>query len=135
MQIREIHIDGFGIFHDRHIRNIPSGASVLYGPNEFGKTTLLNFIRRILFGFRTPASSAQYPALTGGSYGGKLVCEFSNGQVVTIARKEGRFGGPVTLYMGSREVEGQEELNKLLGQITQKFYENVYAMDWMSCRQ
>ena len=128
MQIREIHIDGFGIFHDRHIRNIPTGASVLYGPNEFGKTTLLNFIRRILFGFRTSASTAQYPALAGGSYGGRLVCEFSNGQVVTIARKEGRSGGPVTLYMGSRETEGQEELNRLLGQVTQKFYENVYAI-------
>jgi len=67
MQIREIHIDGFGVFRDRHIRNLASGANILYGPNEFGKSTLLNFVRRMLFGFKTPANASEYPALAGGS--------------------------------------------------------------------
>ncbi|MCH8070051.1 MAG: AAA family ATPase, partial [Candidatus Marinimicrobia bacterium] len=56
MQIREIHIDGFGIFSNTHITGMIQGINVIYGPNEFGKTTLLEFIRRILFVF--PWSSA-----------------------------------------------------------------------------
>jgi uncharacterized protein YhaN len=125
MQLREIHIDGFGVLRDKHITGISSGANVLYGPNEFGKSTLLEFVRRMLFGFR---GANPYPALSGGTYGGKLVCELSSGNVITISRKEGRSGGIVKIIADSAELSGQEELGRILGPITQKFYENVYAI-------
>ena len=53
MRISEIHIDGFGILADKHIIGLIPGINAIYGPNEFGKSTLLAFIRRILFGFPT----------------------------------------------------------------------------------
>lgn len=53
MQLREIHIDGFGIFANKRIKGLAPGINIIYGKNEFGKTTLLEFIRRILFGFPT----------------------------------------------------------------------------------
>ena len=65
MQLREIHIDGFGVFCDKHVTGLTSGVNVVYGPNEFGKSTLLAFLRRILFGFRVPSSANQYPAVSG----------------------------------------------------------------------
>ncbi len=125
MQLREIHIDGFGIICNKHVTGISSDTNVLYGPNEFGKSTLLEFVRRMLFGFR---GANPYPALSGGAYGGRLVCELANGKIITISRKEGRSGGLVKISTDSAELSGQEELNKILGLITQKFYENIYAI-------
>lgn len=130
MQIREIHIDGFGIFSNTHITGMIQGINVIYGPNEFGKTTLLAFIRRVLFGFpslRSPSVNP-YPALSGGAYGGKLICELNNNKIIVIHRTKGTHGGSVTIQMDSRELGGQEELDGLLDHITKTFYENVYAI-------
>ena len=129
MQIREIHIDGFGIFNDSHFSGLTSGINVLYGCNEFGKSTLLSFIRRILFGFpRTSSKVNPYPALNGGTYGGRIVCELANGQVVAIARGDGPHGGSVTISYDSKYLNGQGELNDMLGPLSRALYENVYAI-------
>lgn len=128
MQLMEIHIDGFGVFCDKHVTDLSSGVNVLYGPNEFGKSTLLAFIRRILFGFRVSSNTNPYPAVSGGAYGGRIVCQLANSSVITISRNQGRSGGPVVTITDSGEIPGQEELNKIIGRISEKFYENVYAI-------
>ncbi|MGA1791340.1 MAG: ATP-binding protein [bacterium] len=129
MQIREIHIDGFGIFSDRHIAGLGPGINIVYGDNEFGKSTILEFIRRILFGFpRSSPGTNPYPALAGGPYGGKLVCELKNGKMVTIARTTGTHGGQVSLLMDSHEFSGQDAVSQILDHITRTFFENVYAI-------
>jgi len=128
MQLREIHIDGFGVFFNKHATELSSGTNVLYGPNEFGKSTLVAFIRRILFGFRAPTGANPYPALAGGAYGGRIVCQLTNGEIITISRKEGRSGGPLKVTTDSAELSRQEELNKILAGISERFYENVYAI-------
>jgi len=129
MQIREIHIDGFGIFTDKHITGLTSGINIIYGPNEFGKTTLLDFIRRILFGFpRISTSTNPYPAVHGGAYGGRMICELDSGERIIISRVQGAHGGSITISTGSGELSGQDNLDNILGHITKTFYENVYAI-------
>ncbi|SFI37982.1 AAA family ATPase [Planctomicrobium piriforme] len=51
MQLREIEIDRFGIWQDVTLPFNERGITVLYGPNEAGKSTLLRFIRGVLYGF------------------------------------------------------------------------------------
>ncbi|MCD6568155.1 MAG: AAA family ATPase [Dehalococcoidia bacterium] len=129
MQIREIHIDGFGIFTDKHLTGLTSGINVIYGPNEFGKTTLLDFIRRILFGFpRISTSTNPYPAVHGGAYGGRMICELDSGEKIIISRAEGVRGGSVAISTGSGELSGKNNLDNVVGHITEKFYKNVYAI-------
>ena len=107
MQLKKVHIDGFGIFNDKQIDGFTSGVNLLYGPNEFGKTTFLEFIRRVLFGFPARRGNInQYPALHGGRYGGKLFCELNNGDELSIHRTEGSHGGPVTIQLGTSEYTG-----------------------------
>ena len=73
MQLREIHIEGFGIFANKRIKGLAPGINIIYGKNEFGKTTLLEFIRRILFGFPTKKDKTNlYLPVQGGSLGGSL---------------------------------------------------------------
>lgn len=129
MLIREIIIDGFGKFANTRITGFSSGVNVIYGPNEYGKTTFLDFIRRILFGFpRSSSSTNPYPPLRGGAYGGKLTCDLDNGETVTISRTEGTHGGKVAIQKGATELKDQDAVNSLLGHISGTFYENVYAI-------
>ena len=65
MKITTISVDGFGQFHGAHLEPAP-GLTVIRGVNEAGKTTLLAFVRAILFGFEID----RYPALSGGRRGG-----------------------------------------------------------------
>lgn len=129
MRIGEIHIDGFGVFAGRNATVLTAGINVLYGPNEFGKSTLLHFVRRMLFGFPSGSTRANpYPALYGGVYGGRLVCELDSGEKVVIARTHGPRGGHVTVATSSQELSGQDELQSVIGYLTATFYQNVYAI-------
>jgi uncharacterized protein YhaN len=50
MKIADIRIDGFGVWHDLTLRGLSPEVTVFYGPNEAGKSTLMNFLRTVLYG-------------------------------------------------------------------------------------
>ena len=88
MQIKEIQIHGFGVFSNSCVNGLASGLNVIYGPNEFGKTTLLEFIRRMMFGFpRKSQKVNQYHPINGSSFGGVLKCALASGQLISIVRE------------------------------------------------
>ena len=49
MEIQELHLKHFGKFEDRHFY-LNDGIQIFYGENEFGKTTIYQFIKAMLFG-------------------------------------------------------------------------------------
>ena len=51
MKFLELHLKGFGKFHDRTI-SFTDGINVIYGKNEAGKSTMHTFIRGMLFGIQ-----------------------------------------------------------------------------------
>jgi uncharacterized protein YhaN len=48
MHISGFHIDGFGIYHDQGVQDLPMGLVLFVGDNESGKTTLMAFLRTVL---------------------------------------------------------------------------------------
>lgn len=52
MQLRELEIDRFGVWQDVTFPFNHRGITVLYGPNEAGKSTLMRFIRGVLYGYQ-----------------------------------------------------------------------------------
>ncbi len=109
MRIDTIAIDGFGRFHDRRLSPAP-GLTVVRGPNEAGKTTLLAFTRAMLFGFETNA----YPALRGGKRGGWLDVEMADGRKLRIERY-GERGGRGRLRVIENDADlGRSRLAQLL---------------------
>ncbi|MBQ2556466.1 MAG: AAA family ATPase [Thermoguttaceae bacterium] len=50
MKITSLKIERFGVWEDLNLPKISRGLNVFFGPNEAGKTTLMQFIRTCLYG-------------------------------------------------------------------------------------
>jgi uncharacterized protein YhaN len=59
MKLTELKIEGFGVWRGLEIHDLAPGLNVFYGPNEAGKTTLMQFARAVLYGF-SPKRRAQW---------------------------------------------------------------------------
>jgi len=128
MQIREIHIERFGKFLHWRVAPVLPGLNVIYGRNEFGKTTLLEFVRWVLFGFDKKRKGMNpYEPVDGGERSGTLMCEMAGGERIFIARKGGTLEGQVTVQAADREGAGQEHLETYLGHASRKIFKNIYA--------
>ena len=96
--------------------------------NEAGKSTLLEFIRRILFGF--PArrvGTNEYPPLVGGRHGGRIAIATDAGESIVIDRAPGRGDGPVSMTTDAGETIPDGELSRLLGNHRRGVFNNIFA--------
>jgi len=126
MKIESLHIDGFGVWNDKTWEPLSPGLNVFHGPNETGKSTLMAFIRSVLFGLDRRGQTRRYEPLNGGTHGGWLDVRIGE-RAVRIERKAGRHvRGAVTVYDG--DAAGSDEaLEQLLGGTTRTLYHNVFA--------
>ena len=128
MRITGLHIDGFGRFTDRSFGPLERPVAVFYGPNEAGKSTLLEFIRRVLFGFPDGRSRGNpYPPLYGGRHGGRVTIATDAEELITIQRTQGRGSGLVTLSSSAGEAIPSNELPRLLGNHSRSVFESFFA--------
>ncbi len=126
MKIENIHVDGFGVWNDKTWGPLGPGLNVFHGPNETGKSTLMAFIRSMLFGFEKRGSAKRYEPVKGGSHGGSLGLIVDDTRL-RLERTQGRHArGSVALYIG--DAAGEESaLERLLGGTTKTLYHNVFA--------
>ena len=101
MKIREIDIENFGIFTDRHFDFGESSFQLIHGPNEAGKSTLLNLLRQLLFGFPT---RSQYAFENhSGEMAARALIDAKDGRRISFRRRKGRKGTVVGEVEGSTE--------------------------------
>ena len=72
MKITDIHVDGFGVWNSMSVDELSDGATLFFGRNEAGKTTLMQFIRAALYGFSPDRRRLYLPPVHGGIPGGML---------------------------------------------------------------
>lgn len=137
MRLLELHIDGFGKFHDRTI-SFNDGINIIYGKNEAGKSTLHTFIRGMLFGIERGRGRAakndlytKYePWENNGTYEGWLRLEKDG----TIYRIERRFRKENKSLKIINETKGLEEeatpafVSSLLDGLTETMYNNTISI-------
>ncbi len=70
MKIKDIQIDGFGVWSELSVHSMPDTMTVFYGPNEAGKTTLMHFLRTMFYGFTEHRRMRYLPPVYGGKPGG-----------------------------------------------------------------
>jgi|GEM_PF-5529048 len=129
MKIEQIQIDGFGGYQDYRLEGFQPGLNVIFGPNEAGKTTLFEFIRRVLFGFpdrRSADNDYQLSAYKAAVSGGALFCRLESGHELVIRRRSGPHGGPLTVESGGEILEGKDALDRWF-HVSAEFFNNVYA--------
>ena len=128
MRLTELQIDGFGHFHGETISPLGREMTVLYGPNESGKSTLLAFIRSVLFGFPSRGRNEHYPPLDGGRHGGRIALKGDDGKNFSFERFAGAHGGSCVLRTQAGErIEDPTVLRRLTGDATLDLFRNVFA--------
>ena len=128
MEIERLELDGFGRFHDARW-TLESGVTVFVGVNEAGKTTLLNALRAILFGFeQTRDGRTWYPPLAGGRRGGRMTLRLASGERWSVERHGERGGaGALAVRAPSGNQGGQETLDRLLHGADRDLFNNIFA--------
>ncbi len=126
MKIQDIQIDGFGVWHDRQWEGLSDHFNVFVGGNEAGKTTLMSFIRSVLFGFERRNHPRRYEPLAGGNHGGWLRVDCAQGRV-RIERTAGRHVRGKVLVHHDGGTDDERMLEQLMCGTTRTLYHNVFA--------
>lgn len=125
MRIRRLGVDGFGALAALSVTDISPNLTVIAGPNEAGKSTLLDFVRFVLFGFPRGRGAARHEPLRGGRHGGSLrICD-DEGSEWTLERHADQRAPVITGPAG--EIGGEEELRRLLGGADATVFRTVFA--------
>ena len=137
MRLLDLHIDGFGKFHDRTVK-FEDGMNIVYGKNEAGKSTLHTFIRCMLFGLergrgrasRNDLYSRYEPWQNKAAYGGQLRLE-KNGIIYRIERnfqKDQKSLVIVNETAGREMAPTKSFMDSLLGGLTETTYNNTISI-------
>ncbi len=138
MRIKEISIEGFGVFQHTAIPDMASTVTVFEGSNEAGKTTLMAYIRAVLFGFEhRRGGSNRYEPVRGGAHGGALVVETAQGKRFRIERLvrggksrvnvEAMFPFQQTVSESEKTRSDEAVLHQLVHGTSKLMYQNVFA--------
>lgn len=122
MYFRSLHIDGFGIYHDCSLADLPPGLIVISGDNESGKTTLMQFFRHVLFGIPRRSPNIYLP-LRGGQHGGRIEMLMHDGRKLIVER----IGKKATIT-DSDGTSNAEPAQRILNGIDRQTYERVFAI-------
>ena len=136
MKLTDVQLDAFGVWSDLRLRDLSPRCTVFYGPNEAGKTTVLEFVRGVLYGFDA-ASRARYltavvqNGLGGEAAGGALVVVDEEERRLTIRRRQAvdSFAEVVTIETADEgELDSELSLRQLLHDVDETTFENIFAI-------
>ena len=91
MKINKIKINSYGKIKNKEI-NLENHLNIIYGKNESGKSTIVNFINNILFGISKNKNGKEisdfekYAPWDSTEYSGKIIYELENKKVIFKSR-------------------------------------------------
>lgn len=131
MRFIDIHIDGFGKFHNFNM-HLDKGMNIIYGHNEAGKSTLHSFLQAMLYGLGRRsgrAISKKYQSWDfPDDYSGQLRIEH-DGKIYLIKRDFNE--NTVSVYNETDKTEISDPdhwLNDLLQGISETAFENTVSI-------
>jgi uncharacterized protein YhaN len=124
VRIRKLHINRFGHFVERDLEFPGNGLQVVCGPNEAGKTTLLEFLRGLLFDFpgRTP-----YDFGGSGELAGVATIELGDGRIIELRRRKGNKDKVAIKLDGQPTDLGEPGWLRLLDHADRGLFESIFA--------
>ena len=133
MKITEVQVERYGVWRQLHIPLSTAGVHVFYGPNEAGKTTLLRFIRGVLYGFNSlpeaDGIAPLYPAA--GALG--ISAEGRAWQLHRRAAGDGT--SDVTLWSGENREPDTGRLESWFQGVGEQVFDDVFAIGLRELQQ
>lgn len=128
MRLLGIDIDRYGRWEHFSQRFNPSGMTVVHGPNEAGKTTLLRFIRGVLYGFPPEERSEAWRKSKRLPQGGSLTVEH-RGETYQIHR-HGYVNEPGLMSISGVDAGTRTArlLEEMVAETDGKLFESVFAV-------
>lgn len=126
MRFRKLHIENFGVFVDRTLELGDQPFQLIYGPNEAGKSTLLQLFREVLFGFPNGSSPYSFESHAG-EMAVNAVIDLADDRRVEFRRRKGRKGTVVGVINGTMEKVDDTALSGLLGNANLELYQHVFG--------
>jgi len=124
VKLRRLEIENYGLFSGTDF-DFDDGFQLIFGANEAGKSTLLQAIREVLFGFPTRAHYAF--ASHAGEMAATASLDMNDGTQLRYRRRKGRKNEVV----GKTEPAGHDldaaALSRLLGGANLELYEQVFG--------
>ncbi|MEO2046052.1 MAG: AAA family ATPase, partial [Pirellulales bacterium] len=142
MKINDLNIEGFGVWHNLDLPGISSKLTAFYGANEAGKTTLMQFVRGILYGISPERRQRYLPPQEGGRPGGSMTIDDSGQHfsVMRIADRGPNDMGRVTITSkgnqfsstdsqnADKPISGDRLLRETLGEVDEQTFNNLFAI-------
>lgn len=132
MKLTDLKVDGFGIWSGISVNQLSDQLTVFYGPNEAGKTTLLQFIRTVLYGFAPERRTRYLPPVHGGRPGGHLGLQGPMGRYYvarhTSVTDPATSPGEVAVTTPDGGSYGTGALATLLSNVDEAIFNNVFAV-------
>lgn len=117
-------IERFGFYRATELAELGSGLVLVAGDNESGKTTLLEFIRQTLFGYKEARQHPYYDS--GGQPEGSLLLRLGDGRARTLVRRGAR--GGAELFDPDGHPRPSAEVDAILGGMTDEGFRNLFAI-------
>ena len=115
MKITDLQLEDYGIYKNESVQPSQDQLIVVMGENESGKTTLLNFIRDMLFGFKRGNWKGRK---------GNMAFVRSNGGKYRVFRD-----GKDSYFTDSKNEKSSEELPQVWWHgLTRSMYEHIFGL-------
>ena len=130
MRLTELTIENYGCY-DRRTLTIPeeAGLTIIYGPNEAGKSTCLEAISDFLFTIPKNTSRGNLFGYDGMRLGASI--RMADGKLVTLRRRKGN--GKTLIDDGGGALD-EAALAPILGGITRERFTTLFGLDHESLR-
>ena len=133
MKITDLQVDGFGVWKGLDVESLSSEMTIFHGYNEAGKTTLMQFVRSMMFGFSTGRLNKYTPPVYGGLAGGVMEIKTPGGgwsisRHVDPNRHSDPIGDLSVTDEHDGSVHGSAQLASLMADVDESIFNNVFAI-------
>jgi uncharacterized protein YhaN len=129
VKINEVKVDGFGVWSGLRLEDLHDRITVFYGANEAGKTTLLQFIRAVLYGMSSERRQRYLDLAPAGVSGGALRVSAPSGEFVLTRRADPiQPDGVLQIVSDDGRAHTEQALSTLLADVDESTFNNVFAV-------
>lgn len=125
MKFHELTIENYGIHASRQLDLGDGGLRMVYGPNEAGKSTMLQLVRELLFGF--PHQSSFAFADHTGKMAAAVQATLADGRRLSFRRQKGRGNTVAGEFIPGGELIDERVLSGLLDGAGSELYDHVFG--------